>query len=448
MVDNYLLSTQYQGIKKIFSRPVRHIPFLACILNVFLFLSFQSRADDSPVMQEAINDPNIHTVQFSRAGTAQSNTYPIIQLGTRDGVSLSWDVLGTGSTINYQYTIVHCDYDWHKSQMLQSDYLRGLYSDVVTTAGFSSATYVKYQHYMVNLPSDNIRPKISGNYVMIVYLDDPEKPVIVKRFYVYEKQVNIGGTAVRATDPQYRDGKHEINFTINTNNLTLMDPLNDIKTVIKQNWRSDNEISNLKPTYVNNNSLIYDYQEGNLFDAGNEFRMFDDRDLRYRGVGVRSLNYDSIWNVYLYPDEDRSYTVYTSVVDQDGNYVIVDPTDADASTTADYTKVHFKLSPAYTDDGSGSEIYVFGALTDWKIEKRFRMDYSSRFGYECDVLLKQGVYDYEYVKVKDGKLDATEFEGNHWETEDNYTVFVYYRPPSALGDLLVGVLHLNTGLGK
>jgi len=422
---------------------------ILCLLPVFILSNnYKIRADDTPIMQEVINDPNIRTVLFSRTGAGQSNTYPIIQMGTHDGVSLSWDVIGTGPSINYQFTIVHCDYDWHKSQMLQSDYMRALYSDIVSSVGFSSATYVKYAHYTINLPNDNIRPKVSGNYVIVVYLDDPDKPVLVKRFYVYDKQVNIGGTALRATDPQYRDGKHEINFTINTLNLTLLDPLNDIKTVIKQNWRWDNEISNLKPTYVNNNSLIYDYQEGNLFDAGNEFRTFDDRDLRYRGFGVRSLAYDSVWNVYLYPDEDRSYTVYSSVVDQDGNYVIVDPSNSDASLTADYTNVHFKLSPAYTDDGSGSEIYVFGALSDWKVEKRFKLDYSARFGYECDALLKQGVYDYEYVKAKDGKLDPSEFEGNHWETEDNYTVFVYYRPPSALGDLLVGVLHLNTGMGK
>jgi len=424
---------------------------LLVIFVLFLSAFFHNNkafADDIPVFNEVVNDPNIRTVQFSRAGAGQSNTYPIIQLGSGDNISLQWDVVGTGSAINYQFTIVHCEYDWHKSQMLQSDYIRGLYSDYVSTPVFSSATYVKYAHYTVNFPTANIRPRISGNYAILIFVDDPEKPVIIRRFYVYEKLVNIGGTAVRATEPQYRDTKHEINFTINTNNLTLMDPLNDIKTVIVQNWRSDNAISNLKPTYVNNSSLIYDYQEGNLFDAGNEFRMFDDRDLRYRGAGVRSLSLDSIYHVYLYPDEDRSYTVYTTVVDQNGNYVIVDPSDADASSTADYTMVHFKLSPAYTDDGSGGEIYVFGALSDWQIEPRFKLDYSARFGYECEALLKQGVYDYEYVKVKDGKIDPSEFEGNHWETEDNYTVFVYYHPPSGLADLLVGLLRLNTGVAK
>ncbi len=418
------------------------------VLLFAFFHSGKALGDDFPVMTEAVNDPNIHTVLFSRGGSGQSNTYPIIQIGSKDNVMLSWDVLGTGAAITYQFTIVHCEADWHKSQMLQSDYIRGLNSDYVPNAVFSSATYVKYAHYSVNFPTSNIRPKVSGNYVLVIYVDDPDKPVLVRRFYVYEKLVNIGGTAQRATDPQSRDTKHEINFTINTGTLTLMDPLNDIKTVIRQNWRWDNEITNLKPTYVNNNSLIYDYQEGNLFDAGNEFRMFDDRDLRYRGVGVRSFTLDSLYHVNLYPDEDRSYTVYTSTIDQDGNYVIVDPTDADASAIADYTDVHFKLSPAYTDDGGGSEIYVFGALSDWQLEKRFKLEYSARFGYECNVLLKQGVYDYEYVKVKDGKIDPSEFEGNHWETENNYTVFVYYHPPSGLCDLLVGTLRLNTGIAK
>src|ERR1017187_7890844 len=244
------------------------------------------------------------------------------------------------------------------------------------------------------------------------------------------------------------DTKQEINFNINTNNLSIIDPFSEIKTVVKQNWRWDNEITTLKPTYVRNQSLIFDYQEGNLFDAGNEFRPFDIRDLRYKGIGVRSFSFDSLYNVYLYPDEDRSYTAYSVITDQDGSFTITDASNGDASTTADYAMVHFKLSPTYIDDGNGGDIYIFGGLSNWQLEKRFKMEYNPRFGYECNVLLKQGFYDYQYVRVKDGKIDPSEFEGNHWETENSYTVFVYYHPPSVYGDMLIGILRLNTGLGK
>jgi len=240
--------------------------------------------DDNPgPIKEAIYDDNIRTVQLTRTGL--SNSYPIIQLNTTDQLSLAFDLVGTTSGKNYQFTVVHCEADWTKSSMLQSDYISGMFQDYINAYSFSSGTYVRYAHYIVAFPSQNMNVKISGNYVMKVYLDDPDKPVIVRRFYVYENLVRVGGTAVRATYSRYRETDHEINFTINTRGLSVIDPFASIKTVVKQNWRWDNEITDLKPTYVRDQSLIYDYQEGNLFDAGNEFRAFDTRDLRYKGGG-------------------------------------------------------------------------------------------------------------------------------------------------------------------
>jgi hypothetical protein len=402
-----------------------------------------SETGDGLAMKEQTNDPNITTIQFTRAGSL-SNSYPIMQLNTQDGVRLQFDVLGNSPTKNYQFTVVHCDADWKKSAMLQSDYLTGLFQDYISNFGFSSATYIRYAHYVIDFPTQSMGLKVSGNYMMIVYIDDPDKPVLTKKFYVFEPLMSISGTAHRATYSKYMDTKQEINFTITTNGLSIIDPFREIKTVVRQNWRSDNEITDLKPTYIRDQQLIYDYQEGNLFDAGNEFRPFDTRDLRYKGIGIRNFTFDSLYHAYLFPDDDLSYKQYTTYADQDGNYTVTDRSNGDASTIADYVMVHFSLSPTYLDEGN--EIYVFGALSDWKLEPRFKMQFNKRYGYQCEALLKQGFFDYQYVKVKDGKIDPSEFEGNHWETENNYTVFVYYHPPNVFGDLLVAVLRLNTGL--
>jgi hypothetical protein len=403
-----------------------------------------NEADDQAVQKEEVNDDNIRTIQFTKAGL--SNSYPILQLNSGDRLTLQFDVLGNSPTKNYQYTIVHCDADWKKSNMLQSDYISGMFQDFITNFNFASGTYARYTHYLVNFPSDNIGVKMSGNYVFKIYLDDPEKPVLVKRFYVFEPLMNVSGTVQRATYSKFRDTRQEVNFVINTNGLSVIDPFREIKTVIKQNWRWDNEITDLKPAYIRNQELIYDYQEGNLFDAGNEFRPMDIRDVQYKGIGVRNITFDSLYQMILYPDEDHSYISYNYYTDQDGLYTITDRNNGDASTTGDYMQVHFSLSPTYLDDGK--DIYVFGGLTNWKLDKRFKMTFSKRYGYQCTALVKQGFYDYQYVKVIDGKIDPSEFEGNHWETENNYTVFVYYHPPNVYGDLLVGVLRLNSGMQK
>jgi hypothetical protein len=62
------------------------------------------------------------------------------------------------------------------------------------------------------------------------------------------------------------------------------------------------------------------------------------------------------------------------------------------------------------------------------------------------MLLKQGWYNYEYVYIKDGipDTDATLFEGSHYETENDYSVIIYYRNPYDRYDRVIGTRTANT----
>ena len=67
-------------------------------------------------------------------------------------------------------------------------------------------------------------------------------------------------------------------------------------------------------------------------------------------------------------------------------------------------------------------------------------------GYEAELFLKQGYYNYQYVYIKDGKAQADEtmLEGNHWETENDYSIYVYHRKIGTYYDQLVGIKKLNS----
>ena len=61
-------------------------------------------------------------------------------------------------------------------------------------------------------------------------------------------------------------------------------------------------------------------------------------------------------------------------------------------------------------------------------------------------LLKQGVIDYRYVwademgnVIKDGT-----FEGDYYETENDYQILIYYRAPGSRFDQLIAYTELNT----
>ena len=60
--------------------------------------------------------------------------------------------------------------------------------------------------------------------------------------------------------------------------------------------------------------------------------------------------------------------------------------------------------------------------------------------------MKQGIYDYMYLMrdKKTGKTDAADTEGNWWETENNYTLLIYYKPLGGRADELVGITQVNS----
>jgi len=67
-------------------------------------------------------------------------------------------------------------------------------------------------------------------------------------------------------------------------------------------------------------------------------------------------------------------------------------------------------------------------------------------GYYMTALLKQGGYDYQYWLKKKNEPSATVMmtEGSYWETENVYTVYVYFRSASDRYDRLVGVVYSSS----
>jgi hypothetical protein len=64
------------------------------------------------------------------------------------------------------------------------------------------------------------------------------------------------------------------------------------------------------------------------------------------------------------------------------------------------------------------------------------MHYNAGGFYESRQMMKQGLYNYQYLM--DSKKGVNNLEGNHFETENYYEVFVYQRPFRPNADLLVG----------
>jgi hypothetical protein len=68
--------------------------------------------------------------------------------------------------------------------------------------------------------------------------------------------------------------------------------------------------------------------------------------------------------------------------------------------------------------------------------------------YQKTLLLKQGYYSYNYIlrdRSNPNEMDDyMDTEGNHWETENNYGVFIYYHATGTRYDQIVGFSSINS----
>lgn len=112
---------------------------------------------------------------------------------------------------------------------------------------------------------------------------------------------------------------------------------------------------------------------------------------------------------------------------------------------SEYVDVFFQLySPGEMYE---QDVYIFGGLTDWQFKPAFKMTYNPAVnGYVGKVSLKQGYYDYVYAALPKGatKPDFEETEGDSNETENNYTILLYFRQFGMRFDQLIGAYSFSS----
>lgn len=417
------------------------------IIFVGLFIALSTIAqDDNFYYENAVYNESIKTVLMHRNGFNLTN--PILGLNEEGTLVFKFDDFSS-DTKNYYYTIIHCDANWNESFLIQEDYLNGFIENQLNDYALSFNTTFEYINYQLFIPNENVQIKLSGNYALIVYEDnDKEKIVISQRFYVVEHLVELEGTVRRATLDAFKGENQEVDFTIYHDKLQINNPREEVKVVIMQNNRWDNAIRDLKPLFIKDKILVYDYNRENIFQAGNEFRYFDIRTNRIPGENVLSTDFHRpYYHKTLMTDEIRSNKKFFSYAEMNGKYAIEsqDPEVEDYDSECDYVFVHFSLP--LESILLGGSVNVFGALTSWNANKSSEMTWNFNTSqYELSLLLKQGYYNFQYVYVPQGSLvaDHKNIEGSFWETENDYQIFVYYKDIASRYDRLVGYRKLNS----
>lgn len=391
---------------------------------------------------------NIQTIKLHVLGNPLG--YPVLRLNSADQLELHFDDR-EGGVKAFSYAWQLCNADWTPANLSTMDFVRGFTQQRIITYRNSSVALTKYTHYQQVLPDRNSGPSRSGNYLLKVFLNgDPSQIVFTRRVLVVQPEK--AGVTMQVQQPfnnMVFNSHQKISFTVETKNMNLVNPMQQLSVVILQNNRWDNRKVLLRPTFIRQDQLEYNTEQDAVFAAGREWRWLDLRSFRLQSDRVDSAYYGpSFTNIFVKPDADRAGLRFVFYRDANGQFYSETLDGSNPYWQGDYATVYFSFKPP-GGMPFNKDLYLFGELTNWGKDPSAKMTFNKeRNRYETNLWLKQGYYDYGYAII-DGEGDKAAFslektEGNNWETENNYTILVYYRALGGRSDELVALTTVNS----
>ncbi|MBC35629.1 MAG: hypothetical protein CL663_06275 [Bacteroidetes bacterium] len=384
---------------------------------------------------------NIRTAFFSKNNEILN--FPILKLYESETILLEFDDLYSDQIRDYQFTLIHCDQNWEKSDLSQYDYLEGYPNEYITDYEYSVNTLVPYIHYRAEIPGQNLKITKSGNYLLRVFLNDPEEIILQLRLYVIDEKVEISGKIINPVNSAKRFTHQEISFTIKLNQIQIYNPNEEVKLSIIQNYLIEEAITDLRPKSYRSELLDYTFNSKSIFEAANEFRFIDLRTLKQRTINTKELDQLSDhYKLTEWPIELRGRTPYQYSQDINGQFVIESYDVNRVSTEADYALVDLQIPiPKLLNE----DLFLSGGFTNTMLrnETRFKYDFNDN-SYKLSLFLKQGYYNYQLYTMDTSGTKSKKIDGSFYETENEYFIFVYYRSINDRYDQLIGIKQLSS----
>lgn len=382
----------------------------------------------------ARKDEQVRTVQLYRGTDERS--LPIVSLGGSDQLALEFDLMtrdGRPVTVSFH----HANREWERD-LSPSRVLESYHTDNIVDYRSSQGTDVPYVHYTYRFPNDDIRFRISGNYILRVTERGRRDSVLVERpFFVTDGvgQLQLAAEPIRVPGQRQQSVRP----------IARYDPPSALQgnsfgysVCFIRNGRLSDTRCQTRPILGHQPRLTFELDRKRAFAPITADYTVDLSALR-SGREIERTDRSMVpLRVLLKPDYAQ-FSDQNPDVARNGQIVVRDALRGHANPhlTAEYVQTTFAFVPP-GERPLSRRLRVAGSFSNMDPDRGTEMHWvSGRQRYEGELLLKQGYYQYFY-ETSDPLL-REQRDRSQSRVQSTYTTFLYYEDPTQSTDRLLRI---------
>lgn len=385
----------------------------------------ESRASSDPTLAEpdfAASDESIRTIQLYRGDDERS--LPVVSLGGDDALTLEFDLMareGRPLSVYFQ----HADRTWRRD-LSPSRALESFQDDRLVDYESSRGTELPYVHYHYRFPNDDIRFRVSGNYVLRVTERGRRDSVLFEQpFFVAEEKGGLGLQGESIVVPGQRQPSVRPIARFRPPTEIQGDPFGHTACFVRNGRLADTRCEE-RPLLVRQPELEFELSREHAYAPSAAEYELDLSTLRTTSQITRVDRSQSPFRVTLDADyarfegRDSAPAANSQTIVRAALAGVANP-----AVQAEYVETTFAFVP------SGAQPYsrpfsVAGSFSSMDPARGVTMEWRpARERYEGSVLLKQGRHQYFYSTTD--PAFSKQVREHQARARSLFTAFVYYR---------------------
>ena len=381
--------------------------------------------------QQKASPSDIQSIQLHPK--QQPGQPPIIRLNSRQQLELSFDYLGNRRR-RFQVTVVHYDQDWQQSSIGPNTYLDSFSETTITSSQASFDQRPSYHHVQFSFPNKELRPAVSGNYLMEVRSSDDNTLLFSMPFFITENEGAIK-TEIEQLFAQRHDGRplDQLFSTYRYPDFVEY-PQFDLGMSFVQNqfWGQTKIVESLDT--ITPGELHGYIEEDDAFIGNYEFKQLDLQNFTANGRKIIEYQPENT-PPKITLRRDIQHLDFNPNLQTTAINTRLPSDDRDGK----YAQVVFRLETDGTVPQS-SDIYIVGHFNNWMIKKQNKMTYDNTEQlWKGNAVIKQGSYTYKYVIVDNNRIDDLSLDQGFLSNRQEYFTFIYFNDPNRHFDRLLKV---------